>query len=155
MRWAPQPERFLALVQKTPDCWLWKGHVARDGYGRHGRIPGTRSPERAHRRAFRLFVGDPDGLQIHHACGNPLCVNPDHLVPLDQEDHTAAHRDRADACINGHAWTDDNTRLTRDGKRRCRACEADRGRRRRAENPDYFRRIEQARWQRRKLATSR
>jgi hypothetical protein len=38
-----------------------------------------------------------------------------------------------DLCAHGHPWTEENTRRSSDGaKRFCRACEAERGRRRRA-----------------------
>jgi hypothetical protein len=69
--------RFIAKVEKGPDCWLWKGKTIRKGYG-HFRLNGKLVY--AHRYSYETFVGPiPEGMTIDHRCNNPPCVNPDHL----------------------------------------------------------------------------
>lgn len=37
----------------------------------------------AYRLTYEWFIGPiPDGLQIDHLCGQPSCVNPEHLEPV-------------------------------------------------------------------------
>lgn len=80
-------ERFWSKVDKSGDCWLWKGRK------RGGRSDGTLSNEsgafdlthgrviQAHRYSWTLAYGEiPEGMLIMHKCGNPMCVRPDHLV---------------------------------------------------------------------------
>jgi hypothetical protein len=79
-------DRFWAKVLKTDTCWLWQGHVLRDGYGQFGKI----GERRAHRRAWFLTHGPiPDGLQVCHRCDTPLCVRPDHLFLGTAQDNIA------------------------------------------------------------------
>lgn len=67
--------RFWRLVdvEGRDDCWPWHGPTDRAGNGRFGRRP-------AHEHAYELMVGPlaPD-TTLEHSCGNPRCVNPDHL----------------------------------------------------------------------------
>lgn len=71
-------ERFLAKVEKTDSCWLWRGWTGGDGYGR------TAAEGRsaiAHRVSYQLFNGEiPEGLIVRHTCDTPACVRPDHLI---------------------------------------------------------------------------
>lgn len=93
----PRPalrDRFLAKVQKTETCWIWT--AARDGHG-YGQIGIGRTVLYAHRVAYELFIGEiPNGIQIDHACRNPLCVNPCHLrlatLKQNQENLRGARR---------------------------------------------------------------
>ena len=80
-------DRFLAKVSPEPNsgCWLWCGYIDRGGYGlfsEYGR------PKKAHRVAYRLFVGPlSDGLDVHHQCATRCCVNPSHLEQIDGRVH--------------------------------------------------------------------
>ncbi len=71
--------RFFDNVSITKHCWLWTSHKNQKGYGRF-RLHGSRFL--AHRFSYELFVGPIEpGKQILHRreCGNPACVNPNHL----------------------------------------------------------------------------
>ena len=69
-------------------CWLWSGHRDSKGYGQiklDGRAVWV------HRLAYAVFNGGqvPDGLTVHHRCGNPGCLNPEHLELLTNSDNAA------------------------------------------------------------------
>lgn len=50
----------------------------------------------AHRLSFACFVGDLiDGMQVHHKCHNPSCVNPIHLQLLTHSENAALKKQRA------------------------------------------------------------
>jgi hypothetical protein len=61
-------------VDKTIDCWLWRGSIDRNGYGRF-------RSHYAHRYAYELMTAKEigPGLQIDHICHVRHCVNPNHL----------------------------------------------------------------------------
>jgi hypothetical protein len=68
---------------KETGCHEWTAQKKTQGYGRfcfEGKRVG------AHRVAWQLANGPiPDGLQLHHKCGNKGCVNPDHLEMVTQK----------------------------------------------------------------------
>jgi len=81
--------RFWSHVRHDPGrCWIWKAYRDPKGYGQfsyRGRVVW------AHRFAYALLNGVcRRGLTVHHRCGNPSCVNPNHLTQLP----IAAHADR-------------------------------------------------------------
>ena len=58
-------------------CWLWKGALDKDGYGKFTVHYKTK---RAHRVAHEIYTGPiPPGALVLHRCDTPACVNPAHL----------------------------------------------------------------------------
>jgi len=107
------------------DCVLWKGATFSWGYGCVRLGDGRR--RRAHRVFYMLYNGPiPPGCDVHHVCGNRLCVNPAHLIALPHAEHTVLHSPkrgyRQPACKRGHAFTPENTERPSPGKRRCITC---------------------------------
>ena len=132
-------ERFWAKVHPTGFCWEWTGCQSR-GYGSFSRGRGRRKMEPAHRVAYELLVAPiPEGQHIDHLCRNTLCVNPDHLEPVDPGVNVlrgfglSAVAARRTHCGNGHELTQDN--VWQNGRARiCKTCRklAERRRRSRA-----------------------
>jgi hypothetical protein len=95
-------------------CWRWTGHVQTNGYGQmqvdHRMIV-------VHKLAWLLFRGPvPEGMDVHHACGNKRCVNPDHLELVPHAEHKTRHHRRTH-CKRGHPLTPASTY-----RGRCRVC---------------------------------
>jgi len=64
---------FWSKVDKSGECWIWKGLTDKYGYGRYSQL-------QAHHVSYLLHHGRiEEGKEIHHTCNNPPCVNPDHL----------------------------------------------------------------------------
>lgn len=117
-------QRFWALVdvRGDADCWPWLGTKTSGGYGAY---QGTT----AHRFAYVLTYGPvPDDVQIHHSCRNEPCVNPRHLAALTRVEHRQLSRasvkphPRKTHCKRGHAFTPENTMLSKEGWQKCREC---------------------------------
>jgi len=66
-------------------CWIWQWDKAKHGYGRIT-IKGKRMY--AHRFMYELHNGplDPD-VELDHLCRNTLCVNPEHLEPVEHSEN--------------------------------------------------------------------
>ena len=82
---------FWAKVEKTDDCWIWKGALhGRLGYGGF-HITFSKNLAKmiqSHRVAYELVKGRiPQGLTIDHLCRNPPCVNPDHLEAVTMREN--------------------------------------------------------------------
>lgn len=120
-------ERFWNKVERTTDCWLWRGGIRPDGYGNFWLDGKTVA---AHRVSYKLMVAPiPDNLEIDHLCRNRSCVNPAHLEAVPRSVNITrgdlANR-RKTHCKNGHPFNEDNTYLytNKHGitSRYCRAC---------------------------------
>jgi hypothetical protein len=85
--------QYVAIVDKYPECLTWIGTTSgtkiRAGVERkYGRFRVVHSRPLAHRWIYDHVVGPiPVGHDVHHTCGNTLCVNTAHLTTLDAHDH--------------------------------------------------------------------
>jgi hypothetical protein len=72
-------------------CWLWLRSVTRTG--RPQMSVGGGKMASPHRTFYMRDIGPiPEGYHLHHTCGNTLCVNPAHGMPLTPFDHYEVHR---------------------------------------------------------------
>lgn len=88
-------DRFWSKVDKTGECWEWRGAIAKSGYGHINRGRRGEGVIRCHRLSWELANqrSIPDGLYVLHKCDNPKCVRPDHLflgTPTDNMRDMAA-----------------------------------------------------------------
>lgn len=124
------PERITAKVRVTDrGCWEWTGCTNGLGYGQ---VSVDKKMRYVHRVAYELLVGPlVPGMEIDHLCRVRGCLNPEHLEPVTHRQNTlrgdtvTAANARKTHCVNGHAFTPENTYTTPvTGWRRCRACRA-------------------------------
>jgi hypothetical protein len=123
-------QKVLARLEVRGECWLWTGPVSKAGYA-HIRA-GDRS-RMAHRVVYAEMVGPiPTDMTVDHLCFNPGCMNPDHLRLLTMGENRRRTRAGMKAvCVNGHVYDEANTyRAPGTGRRNCRICMRERGRRR-------------------------
>lgn len=72
---------FWSRVDKSGDCWIWRGAPTKNGYGKITRAGRT---QYAHRVAYAATHGPiPEGGLIDHRCHVKLCVRPAHLQAVD------------------------------------------------------------------------
>lgn len=113
------------MVVEASGCWRWTGSTT-GGYGQCNFLRGER---RAHRLAYRTFVGPiPEGLVLDHLCRNRSCVNPSHLEPVTNQTNvlrgtgSTAERARMTHCREGHPLERNPYRTSRN-ERWCRICQ--------------------------------
>lgn len=97
-------EKFWSRVDRSEGCWRWLGSISRGGFGVHW-WKGTY--RQAHRLACELSgVPLTAHAPLFQACGNRLCVNPEHLrAPADLAEArfwAKVHRRSTSECWN---WT--------------------------------------------------
>jgi hypothetical protein len=124
--------RSLELDWQT-GCWLWKGpSKSRFGHGQFRvKFGGTRN---AHRLSWMFHKGPiPAGQVVCHRCDVPACVNPEHLFIGTQADNMRdmiakgrkKYAPKKTHCVNGHAFTPENTFHAPNGTQRCKRCRSD------------------------------
>lgn len=135
MTWA---ERLIARIKPQANgCWNWTGAVTgnrgRPGYG-HVRLPANGPTIHVHRLVY-LLAGNtiPPGMVLDHTCRNTVCCNPAHLEPVTNAENVRRGAAVKTTCRHGHPFDAENTRITPQGARRCRACHRQAVARRRAE----------------------
>lgn len=110
-------------------CWIWTASKNELGYGKF-HIASDGKHWKAHRLSYFLTFGPvADGIQLHHICENPACVNPHHLQPATPRQHTIELTPTSPSsinaskthCQNGHEFNEENTINTKHG-RVCRIC---------------------------------
>ena len=124
--------RFIPkfIINETTGCWEWQASMNK-GYGQFYR-GGSRQDailRGAHRVSYEHWIGPvPDGLDLDHLCRVRRCVNPDHLEPVTRRENLlrgptipAGNLSKLE-CAQGHAFDADNTYISPDGARVCRAC---------------------------------
>jgi hypothetical protein len=106
-------KRFKANyeVGRKDSCWLYKGTIDKDKYGKFSY---KRKGYKPHRIAYKLHYGtDPGELFVCHKCDNPPCVNPHHLFLGTTQDNMD------DMKLKGRHWAHKgenqaNSKLTED-----------------------------------------
>ncbi len=122
------------------ECWLWQGHITKDGYGR------STTATQAHRWVYESLVRLlTDDETLDHECHNRdvtcrggsklcrhrACVNPGHMAVKTRAANTLASS-KTPASINlgktmckrGNPLSGTNLKVQPDGHRNCRACQA-------------------------------
>lgn len=70
-------------------CWEWQGYIDRNGYGK---VYDKKQLSWVHRVAYSHYVGQiPARHEVHHLCGNTICMNPDHLEAVTKAEHAFRH----------------------------------------------------------------
>jgi hypothetical protein len=128
----PIKERIQSsIVIDDNGCWIWQlsSRGPLRSTGRYGRIVVNGKNVAAHRCSYEVFVGPiPKGLHIDHLCGNPPCVNPEHLEPVTQAENSRRRAMANTHCPQGHEYTEQNTywqparKIGRNLSKQCKAC---------------------------------
>lgn len=125
------PEDLWAKVDRSGGpkaCWPFTGH--RTSPGQHGRIAVRGRPVVASRVAWELTYGPvPAGLFVLHACDNPPCCNPGHLMlgsamanSVDASRKGRMAKAVETHCKRGHPFAGNTYIHPTTGRRSCQEC---------------------------------
>jgi hypothetical protein len=111
-------ERYF--YQGTP-CWEWTAYIDPQGYGR---VTFDGCSQSAHVLVYNILVGPvPTKLELDHLCRVTWCVRYNHLEAVTHaENIRRSPFFNLPDCINGHAYTEENTFINSVGYRECRIC---------------------------------
>jgi hypothetical protein len=109
------------------ECIIAPGATHRGGYKRKMRNGVSKY---AHRWAWEDAYGPiPEGLVIMHLCDIPACINIEHLSIGTNKDNVTdmyakgrAFSQTRTHCKQGHEMTDENTYVSKPGRRSCVIC---------------------------------
>lgn len=110
---------FWAGLDKTGECWEFKGCTDEQGYGRYAMLKnGRHRSERAHRYAYQLATGEsPKGKLVCHTCDNRICCRPEHLFlgthQDNRDDAVAKGRHAHGERVKRNKLTADQVRIVR------------------------------------------
>lgn len=77
-------QKFWSKVEATGFCWNWTG-AEQKGYGKVRR---NKKTLRVHRYAYEMLIEPlPEDMTVDHLCRNTLCVNPDHMEIVTNEEN--------------------------------------------------------------------
>lgn len=96
--------RYWSNVDKTGECWVWKGRVINSGYGACS-VNGKKWL--AHRYSYTMARGAiADGHVIDHICRNKICVKPSHLRQVSQLENVRSQglRTNNTSGVRGVTW---------------------------------------------------
>lgn len=75
------------IIDPETGCWLWQGHVGKNGYGS---ISVSGEQFATHVWAYENLVGTVRaGLELDHLCRVRHCCNPEHLEEVTRAINTA------------------------------------------------------------------
>lgn len=110
------------------NCWIWTAYTSKNGYGQFGKT--HRNKVQAYRVSYEMFKGGiGEGLEVDHLCRVRNCVNPFHLEAVTPRINrlrgvgAPAVNFAKTECSKGHPFSEENTKITKRGYRRCVACD--------------------------------
>ena len=105
-------DRFFShTVTWNNGCWWWFG--SNMGKKKYGVFWFEGRKVVAHRWIYERYFGPiPSGLESHHTCETPWCVNPYHLEMISRTEHSATKNYKNPThCKRGHLLSGDNMRI--------------------------------------------
>lgn len=96
---------FHSKINKTGECWLWKGKLNKAGYGQFSYNSTWFIVSRI---MYYVIHGEVNPyLMVCHSCNNPICCKPEHLY--------------LDTCSGNVQYSYDLGRSDKSGTRNCKA----------------------------------